>query len=138
MVETEAFFDTNIFLYLLSADSEKADRAEALIATGGTISVQVLNEFATVASRKLRMSWTDIREVLGTIRAVCRVESLSLETHELGISISQRYGYSVYDSMILAAAWLAECRIVYTEDLQHGQMIDDRIKIVNPFSDLRI
>jgi len=125
-------------LYLLSADSAKADRAEALIATGGTISVQALNEFSTVASRKLRMSWTDIGEVLGTIRAVCRVESLSLETHKLGISLSQRYGYSVYDSMILAAAWLAGCRIFYTEDLQQGQVIDERIKIVNPFSDLRV
>ncbi len=73
MSETEAFFDTNVLLYLLSGDASKADRAEALVVGGGVISVQVLNEFASVASRKLGMSWVEIREVLQTIRAVCRV-----------------------------------------------------------------
>ena len=76
----EDFFDTNVVLYLLSADTAKADRAEELLALGGTISVQVLNEFAAVASRKLRMSWIEIREVLAQIRAVCAVEPPSLES----------------------------------------------------------
>ncbi len=75
MSETEAFFDTNVLLYLLSGDASKADRAEALVVGGGVISVQVLNEFASVASCKLGMSWAEIREVLQTIRAVCRVDS---------------------------------------------------------------
>ena len=74
MSGTEAFLDTNVLLYLLSADAAKADCAEALVAAGGVIRVQVLNEFASVASRKLGMSWAEIREVLETIRAVCRVE----------------------------------------------------------------
>ena len=68
----EDFFDTNVVLYLLSADTAKADRAEELLALGGTISVQVLNEFAAVASRKLRMSWIEIREVLAQIRPSAR------------------------------------------------------------------
>ena len=71
---TEDFFDTTVVLYLLSADTAKADRAEDLLALGGTISVQVLNEFVAVASRKLRMSLMEIREVLTQIRAVCPVE----------------------------------------------------------------
>ena len=62
MSGTEAFLDTNVLLYLLSRDAAKADRAEALVVAGGVISVQVLNEFASVASRKLEMSWAEIRE----------------------------------------------------------------------------
>ena len=77
----EDFFDTNVLLYLLSADTTKADRAEELLAIGGTISVQVLNEFVAVASRKLRMSWIEVREVLAQIRAVCAVEPVTVETH---------------------------------------------------------
>jgi len=134
MKTARAFFDTNVLLYLLSSDASKADRAETLVATGGTISIQVLNEFASVASRKLGMSWVEIREVLETIRAVCRVESLSLETHDLGLTFSGRYGFSIYDSMILASALRADCQVVFTEDLQHGQVIEDRLKIINPFS----
>jgi predicted nucleic acid-binding protein len=134
MSGTEAFFDTNVLLYLLSGDTSKADRAEALIVVGGVISVQVLNEFASVASRKLGMSWAEIREVLGTIRAVCRVEPISLETHDRGFALSERYGFSIYDSMILASALLAGCNLVFTEDLQDGQCIDGRLTVRNPFT----
>jgi predicted nucleic acid-binding protein len=67
----EAFFDTNVLLYLLSGDEARADQAEKVIAGGGIISVQVLNEFASVATRKLGMSWTEIREILSQVRAVC-------------------------------------------------------------------
>ena len=134
MSGTEAFFDTNVLLYLLSGDAAKADRAEALLVDGGVISVQVLNEFASVASRKLGMSWAEIREVLDTIRAVCRVEPISLETHERGIALSERYGFSIYDSMILASALLAGCDPVFTEDLQNGQCIDSRLTLRNPFT----
>ena len=64
MSKADSFFDTNVLLYLLSTDGARADRAEALLASGGTISVQVLNEFASVASRKLAMSISEIREIL--------------------------------------------------------------------------
>ena len=134
MSETDPFFDTNVLLYLLSADASKADCAEALVAAGGTLSVQVLTELASVASRKFGMSWTEIREVLETIRAVCRVEPLGLETHELGVALAERYGFSIYDATILASAQLADCQVVFTEDLQHGQVIGERLKIVNPFA----
>ncbi|MHB9102808.1 MAG: PIN domain-containing protein [Sulfuricella sp.] len=84
------FFDTNIVLYLLSADQAKADRAEELLAEGGIISVQVLNEFAAVASRKLGMSWPEIREVLDQVRAVSIVEPMAVETHERGLLVAER------------------------------------------------
>jgi len=130
----EVFFDTNILLYLLSGDSDKADRAEALLVAGGVISVQVLNEFASVASRKLGMSWAEIREVLEVVRAVCRVEPVSLETHDRGVALSERYEFSIYDSMILASALLAGCGVLLTEDLQDGQEIEGRLTVRNPFA----
>lgn len=128
------FFGTNILLYLLSGDSDKADRAEAVLAKGGVISVQVLNEFASVASRKLNMSYSEIRDALTIIRRVCKVESMTLQTHELGLQIAERYGFSVYDSLIIAAALIAECGTLYSEDLQNGQVINGRLVIQNPFT----
>lgn len=130
----EAFFDTNVVLYLLSQDSAKADRAEELMALGGTISVQVLNEFVAVASRKLRMSWAEIHEVLAQIRAVCALEAITVETHERALQMAERYGYSIYDALILAAALLAGCKTLYSEDMQHDQVIEHQLRIRNPFA----
>ncbi|OFZ69633.1 MAG: pilus assembly protein [Betaproteobacteria bacterium RBG_16_58_11] len=127
------FFDTNIALYLLSADQAKADRAEELLAEGGIISVQVLNEFAAVASRKLGMSWPEIREVLDQVRAVSIVEPMSIETHERGLLVAERYGLSLYDALIVAAALLSGCSTLYSEDMQHGQIIEGQLTICNPF-----
>lgn len=127
------FFDTNVLLYLLSADAARADRAEALLAGGGTISVQVLNEFAAVGIRKLGMSWTEVGEVLETIRAVCVVEPLTAETHDRGRALSERYGFSVYDAMIVAAALIAGAPVLYSEDLQDGMRVEKSLVVRNPF-----
>jgi len=129
----ERFFDTNVLLYLLSGDAAKADRAEALIADGGTISVQVLNEFAAVASRKLGMAWPEIREILAELRAVCRVVPLDLETHEAGLSLAERRRLPVYDALIVASALRAGCRVLYSEDLQDGQRFEKQLTVRNPF-----
>jgi len=129
----DGFFDTNVLLYLLSADTAKADRAEEVLALGGTISVQVLNEFAAVASRKLRMSWREVREVLSQIRAVCTVVPVTIETHEQALRIAERYGLSIYDALIVSAALLAGCKTLHSEDMQDGQIIERRLTIRNPF-----
>jgi predicted nucleic acid-binding protein len=134
MTADKAFFDTNVLLYLLSGDEVKADRAEELLASGGVISVQVLNEFAAVASRKLAMSWPEIREVLSQVRAVCTVEPLSIDTHDRGLLLAERYALSTYDAMIVASALLAECTTLYSEDLHDGQRIDRRLVVRNPFA----
>jgi predicted nucleic acid-binding protein len=133
MSVADAFFDTNVLLYLLSEDSTKADRAEALIAGGGRISVQVLNEFAAAASRKLGMSLGEIRQVLEVVHAVCDVVPLSEATHDRGLAVCERYGFSIYDSMIVASAPLAGCEVLFSEDLQDGQSIDDQVTIRDPF-----
>ena len=133
MAGAEVFFDTNVVLYLLSADAAKADRAEELLAAGGRVSVQVLNEFAAVASRKLRMDWTEIGEVLTQVRAVCPVEPLSVEAHERGLAMAARYGLGIHDAMIVASALLAGCKELITEDLQHGQVFERQLTVRNPF-----
>jgi predicted nucleic acid-binding protein len=133
MSDADSFFDTSVLLYLLSEDSNKANRVEELLAERGTISVQALNEFAAVASRKLRMPLSDVREILGTIRAVCNVEPITLAAHDRGLELIERYGFSLYDSMIVASALIVGGKVLYTEDLQHGQVIDARLRVVNPF-----
>lgn len=133
MSEAEAFFDTSVLLYLLSADTAKADRVEHLLAEPGVISVQVLNEFTAVASRKLGLPPADTREILDTVRAVCRTEPLTVEDHDRAAGIADRYRFSFYDSLIVASALRAGCRTLYSEDLHHGQVIDRQLTIVSPF-----
>jgi predicted nucleic acid-binding protein len=126
------FFDTNVLFYLLSADAAKAERAEQLVAAGGVISVQVLNEFAATAARKLAMRVAEIRVILSTLRELCAVKPLDVTTHEFGLDLAERYRYSIYDAMIVAAALRADCSTLYSEDLRHGQKIE-RLMILNPF-----
>lgn len=133
MSAVDAFFDTSVLLYLLSTDAAKADRAEELLAARGTISVQVLNEFAAASLRKLRMPLPEVKEILDTVRAVCDVVPLTVETHDRALAIVARYGFSLYDSLLIAAALIAGSKRLYSEDLQHGQLIDRQLRIVNPF-----
>jgi predicted nucleic acid-binding protein len=135
MSAADAFLDTNILLYLLSDDAQKAAQAESLLTAGGTISVQVLNEFATVATRRAGLALPEVCEVLATVRALCTVRPVELPTHERGLAIAERFGFSIYDSMIVAAAVLSGCKLLYSEDLQDGQRIDG-VAIRNPFASL--
>jgi predicted nucleic acid-binding protein len=129
----DVFFDTNVLRYVMAADQAKADRVETLIAAGGVISVQVLNEFVSVASRKLAMRLPEIREVLSAFRAICSVEPLSVETHDLALDLMERFQLSSYDALIVAAALLAKCSILYSEDMQHAQKVRS-VTIRNPFA----
>lgn len=133
MSAAKAFVDSNVLLYLLSADRQKADRAETVIASGAIVSVQVLNEVANVLRRKSSMPWKKTNEVLGLIRSLCPVVSVTIETHDEGRRVAERYGLSVYDAMIVASALLAGCATLYSEDMQDGLIVDRRLRISNPF-----
>lgn len=128
-----SFFDTNVLVYIASHDSAKADRAEAAIVAGGAISVQVLNEFANVARRKMQMSWTEINALLETLRSLLTVHPLTLEIHDAGLALAERYGLSTYDAMIAASALHADCDTLWSEDMQHGLVLGERLRIVDPF-----
>ncbi len=128
-----SFIDSNILLYVASADGSKAARAEEIIASGGFVSVQVLNELANVARRKMQMSWAETHAFLNIMRGLLAVHPLTVQTHETGLALAERYGLSVYDSMIVAAALHAGCDILWSEDMHDGLMVDGGLRIVNPF-----
>lgn len=128
-----SFFDSNVLLYVASGDPTKAARAEQLIGDGGTISVQVLNEITNVTRRKMGMSWAETRAFLSMIRGLLPVRSITVEIHETGLVLAERYGLSIYDAMIAASALQADCDTLWSEDMQDGMTIENRLRIVNPF-----
>ena len=87
-----------------------------------------------VASRKLGMSRGEIRDALGPIHAVCEIVPITIEIHNRGVEIAERYGISFYDATIVASALFAGCKTLYSEDLQDGQVIDNKLTIRNPFT----
>ena len=128
-----SFFDTNVLVYLASADPAKADQAERVVERGGAVSVQILNELANVARRKMTLSWKETHVFLSTLREVLTVHPVTIETHEIGLRLAERYRLSVYDSMVTAAALQADCDTLWSEDMQHGLVIDRRLRVTNPF-----
>lgn len=127
------FLDTNVLLYLLSADQVKAQQTQALLAKRAVISVQVLNEFANVAKRKLNMPVAEIQAILQDIRHFCQVLPLSLATHESGLVLCERYNFALYDAMIVASSLEAKSAVLWSEDFQHGLQVNEKLTINNPF-----
>lgn len=127
------FFDTNVILYLLD-HGEKANTAERLLSRGGVVSVQVLNETLVNCIRKGGMTWEEAGEFLSGIRRLCRVVDVTSEIHDVGRAVGERYGFSVYDAMIVAAALVAGCSVLYSEDMQDGMVVGEDLRIVDPFA----
>jgi len=132
--DSPVFIDTNILIYLLDDDPKKADQAESVVRRGGMVSVQVLNEMTNIMHRKIAMSWTEIDEVITIVQSLCKIEPLTLDVHNRGRLIAKRYGFGVYDSMIAASALLAGCKTLYSEDMQHNQVLEQQLRICNPFA----
>jgi predicted nucleic acid-binding protein len=131
----KAFLDSNIVVYAFIDDPRSAV-AEALLAKGGDLSIQVLNEFTSVARRKLGFDWSQIEEALKAIGTLARaIHPLDLETHSEALALARRYGFSFYDALIVSSALRARCEILYSEDMQDGLAIEGGLRIVNPFQD---
>jgi predicted nucleic acid-binding protein len=130
----DEFLDSNVLVYAFTTDA-RASKAQQLLERGCLINVQILNEFANVARRKLKMSWTEVNEALNDIRTLCpMIAPVTLDTHMAGLLRAERYGLSVYDGLVVAAALEAACATLWSEDMQHGLVIDKRLKILNPFA----
>ncbi len=128
------FCDTNVLVYAFSADS-KRERAFQLLLNGPDISVQVLNEFANVSVRKLKGQWDDVRAALALIHLnINAVHPITLETNAVGLDVAERYKLPIYDSMIVSAALITQCDTLYSEDMQDGMVIENRLTIRNPFA----
>src|SRR5271165_2640392 len=132
-MSVKPFFDTNVLVYAFSQDDPRTEVSRIILATGGIISVQVLNELTAVLRRKLKMSWKEIAEALEAVRVLCpTVSALTLETHQSALQIAERYGYQIFDSSIIASADAAKCKTLYSEDMNDGQLIGG-VTIRNPY-----
>jgi len=127
------FFDTNILIYAFASNDLRSARAESLIAEGGLIGVQVLNEFTNVTRRKLRWQWVQIEASLAVIEELFGpVAPLTKAIHTRAVQLAREHELSVYDALIVAAAQDAGCARLFSEDLQHGQKFGTLI-VENPF-----
>ncbi len=131
----KAFFDTNVLIYTVAENDPRSAQAEELLASGGVLSVQILNEFVSVARRKISMSWSDVTEALDAFRVLCPSPlPVTIEIHEAALKIAEKHGYNIYDALVVAAALEAGCTTLYSEDLHDGQTIDGQLTIRNPFA----
>ena len=128
------FVDSNVILYLLSGDVAKADRAQALLAAGAVISVQVLNEVTSVCLRKLKMPWPEVDALLLAVKAACEVQPLTVATHEKAVEVAKRFQLSFYDAHIVASALIAGAPLLLTEDMHAGLLIEALV-LQNPFKE---
>ena len=129
---SKPFIDSNIVLYLLSGDAAKADRAQTILEVGGVISVQVLNEVASVCLRKLKMPWQEVDALLLAVKTACDVMPLTIASHEKAVEVAKRFQLSFYDANIIATALISGAKVLLSEDMHSGLLIDGLL-IQNPF-----
>jgi predicted nucleic acid-binding protein len=128
-----ASLDSNVIVCLAESDSGKRARSKALVAEGGWISAQVMNEVAAIARRKIRLAWPAVHELLALVRSFLIVEPLTLATHEHTLFVAERYKLDVYDSAVVASALLAGCDTLWSEDMHHGLVVEGTLTIRNPY-----
>ena len=132
-----AFFDTNVLIYAFAKGDRRTKIAETLLAGGGVLGVQTLNEFVSVAGRKLGMPWEEVLEALSAIRVLFPSPvPLTVQTHDRALGIAGRYGYHIYDSLVIAAALEARCNTLLSEDMNDGQTVEG-LTIRDPFRAVR-
>jgi predicted nucleic acid-binding protein len=137
MTKGRPFFDTNVLIYAFASNDPRTAEAESLLAQGGMVGVQNLNEFAAVAARKMKMRWRDVQEALSAIRALCPSPvPVTIGIHEAAVEIVARHRYQIYDALVIAAAIASSSPILYSEDLQHGQIVGG-VTVRNPFLETR-
>jgi predicted nucleic acid-binding protein len=131
----KVFIDTNVLIYGYSEDepNKRQQAIDCVLSAEAWISTQVLNETINVLKRKFSLSYSQIREAVQEISKGFPIILVSVNTIEIALNLAERYQYSYFDSLILASALEAGCQILYSEDLQDGQRIENQLTIVNPF-----
>jgi predicted nucleic acid-binding protein len=129
------FLDSNIIVYShTDLEPDKQKIAQTIIAEKLTIiSTQVLKETANTLVKKFKHSWKDVSKVIAEAASNNLVHINTSETILEACNIADKYNFSFYDSLIIAAALESDCNFLYSEDMQHNQVIEKRLKIVNPF-----
>ena len=131
--EMSVFLDSNIVLYALGDDDKKSCVAADLIEASPWISTQVVNECSHVLRRKLQWSPGKIDEHLSAILRLVQLADVCISEIRSAWALAERYGFGHYDSLILAAALQTGSATLYTEDMKHGQVIEGRLTLINPF-----
>lgn len=129
----KAFFDTNVVLYSLSNEPWRKQRVAEWMSGGAVISTQVLAESANVMRRKFKLDLADIQDFHDVLLGACEIRLIETATVQHALEVAARYGFSIYDSLILATALEAGCSTLYSEDMQHGQVIEGTLTIFDPF-----
>jgi len=132
-MQDSVFLDTNILLYLLSDDKNKKDVAKKLFKNDHYISIQVLNEFSNVSLKRFKLSIQDTKNLIEVISKKSKIVPYSEQTILSALNLKERYKYQFYDCLILATALENSCNILYSEDMQDQQMIENKLQIINPF-----
>ncbi|GBU24558.1 hypothetical protein R83H12_01192 [Fibrobacteria bacterium R8-3-H12] len=127
------FLDTNVFIYAYSNDISKKKRSFELFNLLCITSTQVLGELSNVCFKKLKFSETNVSIAIKEVMDYCDIFIVNETTIQRAIYIKGRYGYSYYDSLVLASAFECNCSVLYSEDMQNGQVIENSLKIINPF-----
>lgn len=130
----KVFLDSNIILYAFSDDIRQSV-ALALMGDGFEASVQVLNEVANVSRRKYRKDWDAVDRALEFVKmSADMIHPITIDEHLLGMKYAKQYGFSIYDSILLATAYLTNCDTLFSEDMHDGMVIENRPTIRNPFT----
>lgn len=134
-MKDKIFIDTNILLYLYSEDEKKKKRVLECISCQKSfyISTQVLNEFCQVCIKKLKVPIDIIHEALEDFKGFFSIHEVSIRTIESALIIQFENNLSYFDSLIISSALELECSQLLSEDMNHHQLIRQKLKIVNPF-----
>lgn len=129
-----AFADTNIVVYAYGVAPAKATKAKTILNAAPVISTQVINEFHNVARRKLGLDMATRHRVAADLLQSCRVIAVDQAIVAAAMRIEARYQVSYWDALIIAAALASGCDTLYSEDLQDGQIFEERLTVKNPFT----
>jgi predicted nucleic acid-binding protein len=135
-MQDKVFLDTNIIIYLYSEDETDKNKIALDILDSyndAIISNQVINEITNVLFKKFRLSAEDVENVVLEIDNSLRIVDNSLKTQIKAVRLKGKYGFQYYDALIVATALEHGCNILFSEDMQHGQVIEDSLRIINPF-----
>lgn len=133
-MNVKSTIDSNILIYAFGKqDNSKNKIAREIIAECNKISLQAINETVFVLKRKFNFPGKELQEIIQFFKEKYIVKNIDIHTLETAMTVMDKYHYSFWDSMMLASALENECSVLYSEDMQHEQTIEKKLKIINPF-----
>jgi len=136
MTDNKIFIDSNILVYLIDKNSEKMEKVISIVNSECMISTQVVSENLNVCLKKLKLSYTDSIKHANELLEKFVIKLIFPSTFEIAFFVLEKYKFSLWDSLIIASALENNCNILYSEDMQHSQLIEGKLKVINPFKDL--